>query len=185
MIYLDIETYSQQKEPSFEDKVIAIEYKEVDGKSELLKEWESDEKTILSKFYKYLKEKLRIERSVMIIGFNLLLFDRDFLAVRLYFHTVDELANIFNNFKKIYWKDLRYCLLPFNKFSFVGLSAEELARKLGIRMPKYSNKDIRSFYDNREYEKIVEHVESDMKFLSDLSFKMNRDLSTVVESLTK
>jgi len=185
ILYLDIETYSPQKEPSFGDKVIAIEFKEVNGESKLLKEWESNEKNILAEFYEYLKEKLKTEKTVVIIGFNLLLFDRDFLAVRLYSHGIDELINIFNNFKKIYWKDLHHCLLPFNNLSFVGLSEEEIAEKLGITKPKYSNKDISSFYEKKEYEKIVEHIESDIKFLSDLSFKMSKELDVVEKLLRK
>jgi DNA polymerase elongation subunit (family B) len=183
MIYLDVETYSQQQEPRFDDKIITIQYSEVGGKSEILKEWESDEKTILSRFYEYLRKKLETERTVMIIGFNLLLFDRDFLGIRLNFHGIDTLENIFRSFKKIFWKDLRYCLLPFNNFSFTGLSEEEIASKLKIRSPKYSNKDIRMFYDDKEYGKITEHIQTEMKFLSDLSIRMSKELDVVKKSL--
>ena len=182
MIYLDIETYSRQQEPQFDDKIITIQFSEVRGKSEILREWESSEENILNSFYGYLREKLETERTVMIIGFNVLLFDRDFLGLRLHFHGIDSLENIFNNFKKVYWKDLRYCLLPFNNFSFKGLSEEEIAKKLKIRSPKHSNKEIRQFYDNKEHDKIIEHIETEMKFLNDLSFKMNRDLEAVKEA---
>jgi hypothetical protein len=179
MIYLDIETYSPQQEPQFNDKIITIQYGEVGGKLEILKEWESNEKTILQRFYDYLKEKLKTERTVMIIGFNLLLFDRDFLGIRLHSHEIDKLENIFKNFKELFWKDLRYCLLPFNNFSFTGLSEEGIATKLKIRSPKHSNKEIRQFYDNKEYDKILEHIRTEMEFLNDLSFKLSRDIEAV------
>lgn len=183
LAYLDIEIYPQQEEPSFKDKIIAIGYVEVDGKSELLKEWDSNERTILSQFYEYLKEKLRTERTVMMIGFNLLLFDRDFLAVRLQFHAIDTLENVFNNFKRIYWRDLRQHLLPFNKYSFKGLSEEEVAKKFKIEPPTYSNKEIKTFYKKGEYEKIEEHAKSEMRFLSNLAWKM-RNVREIIKAFS-
>jgi len=168
-VYLDVETYSPHDEPRFGDKIIAIGYEEVGGKLEVLKGWESSEKTILSEFYNYLREKLSYEK-VRIIGFNVLMFDIIALATRLYRNSVDELENIFQNFKRIYWEDLLRCLYPLNKFSFKGLSAEEIAGKLKIEASKYSNKEICKFYDEHEYGKIVEHLKSDIKFLKDLSY---------------
>jgi DNA polymerase elongation subunit (family B) len=50
MIYLDIETYSRQQEPQFNDKIITIQYSEAGGNSEILKEWESSEKTFSADF---------------------------------------------------------------------------------------------------------------------------------------
>jgi hypothetical protein len=62
--------------------------------------------------------------------------------------------------------------LPFNKYSFKGLSEEEVAKKFKIAPPKYSNKEIKTFYEKSEYEKIEEHSVSEMRFLFNLAWKM-------------
>jgi len=169
-MYLDIETYSPRKEPSFEDKIILIGL-EIRGDVRLLKEWESSEKNILSEFYSLLKGKVGKE-TVTLIGWNLVRFDILFLTYRIWKHNIDSLANIFEVFRKAYWRDLRLCLLPFNKYRFKGLSEDEIAKKFRIEHPIYSNKEISYFYENRMFKKIEGHVVSELKFLSDLSWKM-------------
>ena len=171
--YLDIETYSPE-EPKFSNKIILICYKEVlDGNVTIMfKEWLNDEETMLKRFYGMLNEKLLAERIVMLIGWNILRFDVPFLTYRIYLHEIDDLENILEAFREVYWRDLRQCLLPFNRFSFKGLSMDEVSKKLKISPPKYSNKDIKLFYERGEYEKIEEHTLSEMRFLSELCWKM-------------
>jgi hypothetical protein len=60
----------------------------------------------------------------MIIGFNLLLFDRDFLGIRLHFHGIDKLENIFKNFKKIFWKNVQGSLAPSNTYTISKMSKQ-------------------------------------------------------------
>lgn len=182
LAYLDIETYSPSKEPMLNDKIILIYYKEkLDGASNILyKEWNESEKTILQKFYEMLRGKIKVEKTMTLIGWNIVRFDIPFLTYRLFFHKIDNLDNILESFRRAYWRDLRQCLLPFNKYSFKGLSEEETAKKFKIEPPKYSNKEIKIFYEKREYEKIEEHAISEMRFLSDLAWKM-RNIREILE----
>ena len=181
--YFDLETYSIGKEPTFKDKIILVCYKETNGRPILLREWISDEKSVISKFYDLLKTKIKTEKTVTIIGFNILRFDVPLLSCRLHRYKVDKLHNNLEFFRKIYWRDLRQCLLPFNKYRLKGLGAEEIAKKFNIDPPKHSNKEMKEFYRNRMYDKIEEHAVSDLKFLSDLSWKM-RDLRNIAEAFS-
>jgi DNA polymerase elongation subunit (family B) len=70
-IFLDVETYSPGPRPTYDDRIIAIAYKPEGGYVTVLKEWESDEKKILTRF---LEEIKRIDR-LNIIGHNILRFD--------------------------------------------------------------------------------------------------------------
>jgi DNA polymerase elongation subunit (family B) len=66
-VFLDIETYSPGPRPTYNDKIIAIAYKQESSPITVLKEWESDEKQILNQF---LEEMQRIDRP-SIIGHNI------------------------------------------------------------------------------------------------------------------
>jgi len=70
-LFFDIETYSPGPKPTYDDRIIAIAYKPEGGPVTVLKEWESDEKQILTRF---LEEIKRIDR-LNIIGHNILRFD--------------------------------------------------------------------------------------------------------------
>ena len=176
LAYLDIETYSPLEEPSFEDKVILICLK-IKKELVFLKEWESDEKEVLTQFYRFLKEEEKKE-TVTLVGWNIVRFDVPFLTYRLWKHCINSLYDIFEVFRKTYWRDLRQCLLPFNKYKFKGLSEEETAKRFKIQPPLYSNKDVASFYERKDFEAIEKHTLSELKFLSDLSWKM-RDLEEI------
>jgi DNA polymerase elongation subunit (family B) len=184
--YIDIETYSPGPEPKFSDKVILIYYKEELGGNikAVFKEWEQGEKVILKDFYNLLKNRIEKEKVITLIGFNHVRFDIPFLTYRLFNHNIDDLENILEVFRKTYWRDLRLCLLPFNKYSFKGLSSDEVAKRFQIEPPKHSNKDIKIFYENKEYKKIEEHTESDMKLLNNLSWKM-QDCKSIIEAFSR
>ena len=179
--YLDIETYSPGIVPSFNDKIILISYKESGGTLIMLKAWDSDEKSMLLEFYDLLRDRLKTERTLTIIGFNILRFDLPMLACRLCFYDIDQLENILEIFRVIYWIDLRQCLLPFNNYRFKGLCGDGVAKKFGIEPPKYSNRIIKNFYEKKEYEKIEEHSLSDMKLLSNLTWNM-RELENILKA---
>lgn len=182
LAYLDIETYSPSDEPKFEDKVILIYYKEeLGGNSNIFyREWKEGEKVVLRKFYDMFKDRVTTEKTVTLIGWNFIRFDIPFLTYRLFSHKIDNLDNILEIFRIAYWRDLRQCLLPFNRYRFKGLSEDEVAKRFEIEPLKYSNKEIRIFYENHEYEKIEEHAVSEMRFLSNLAWKM-RDVKEVMK----
>ena len=88
LAYLDVETYSPGEEPRFTDKIILICYKEeLDGSAFLmLKEWEEDEKAVLTKFYSVLRRELELKGVVTLIGWNIVRFDIPLLTYRLFLH---------------------------------------------------------------------------------------------------
>lgn len=179
IVYFDIETHSPGVEPSFDDKVILICMR-VNGDT-LLREWESSEEDILSDFYwNYLMRWIKKETTIF-IGWNITRFDIPVLTYRLYVHKIDNLKNILEAFRIAYWMDLRQCLLPFNRFRFKGLGEEKVAEKLKIRKPVHSNKDIRTFYETRNFKAIEEHILSEMVFLSDLFRKLKNTQEIVGE----
>ncbi len=89
------------------------------------------------------------------MGFNL--FDRDFITVRMAVYKIDKLENSFTFFKRIYQRDLYYCLYTLNNFSFKDLSAENLANKFSINKSIYSNKENSHFYRSKQFSKIEKH----------------------------
>ncbi|MBC7080694.1 MAG: hypothetical protein H5T44_00345 [Thermoplasmatales archaeon] len=170
ILYLDIETFSKRKKFKFGNtKIISIQYKRSKGKLNILKEWKVGEKQILKDFYDYLKNLLQTGKSVTIIGHNLLRFDIPMLIHRMAHNNIDSYENLMDLFfHNIFIIDTMQCLLPFNKFRFKGLCAEELAKKLKISKPKYKNSEIPDFYKGKEFNKIEEHIIADMKFIKDL-----------------
>jgi DNA polymerase elongation subunit (family B) len=83
-IFLDVETYSPGPRPTYDDRIIAIAYKPEGGPVTVLKEWESDEKKILTRF---LEEIKRIDR-LNIIGHNILRFDIPLIISRASAHGI-------------------------------------------------------------------------------------------------
>jgi len=182
-IYLDIETESQEKEPRFRDKIITIQYKEIveGGQNPLiiLKEWEKGELQIICEFYEYFKGIVS-RGYVQVIGFNLLRFDVPFLIYKLItFQIENNLDQIFETFRKVFWRDLRYCLYPLNNLSFKGLSEEEVAKNLGLKLPEPPSREIPKLYKERNYEKIIKHIESEFEFLEGLNRKLEYELDDI------
>lgn len=176
-LYFDIETWSSSNELILSEcKIITIQYQDIEGNLTILKEWESDEKTILNQFYEYFSNLLETERTTFLIGFNLLRFDIPVLVFRLIKNEIDTYENILDKFyQKPFITDLRQALLPFNDMRHKGLNADALSQKLGLESPPHKNTEIPQLYENKEYDKIIEHIEGDMKFLNDLSWIIKRE----------
>jgi len=167
-LYLDTETFSDKKDFKPEStKIISIQYKESGGELNVLKEWKSDEKTILKTFYDYRKQ-LTGRESVVIVGHNILRSDIPLLIHRAALHKIDSASNLIDLFHEAIVIDTMQCLLPFNKFRFKGLNSVELSRKLKIREPKYKNTEISGFYRENKFNEIEEHIIADMNFIEDL-----------------
>jgi len=189
--YLDVETYSPEKEPRFDDKVILIALREFKGKisiEKLFTEWElGDERKIIIEFYNYVRKVSNYEKTTWFIGFNILLFDKPLLVYKIVNFNISSLFDILKLLKKIYWKDLRLALLPFNKMIFSGLAAGNIAEKLtkvGLRCrkPLHSNKEIKNFYENQMFDEIEEHAKSDLNFISDLNYNLTYKIEEVMKA---
>jgi len=161
-LYFDIETYNREGYPQFTDKIIAIGFKGLGTRVRLLTEWESGEKAILKEFFDHIKSQ-----PTELVGFNVLRFDLPFLITRAFHHKLGSLENLQEVVHKSYTKDLIQYLLPYNNFTFYGLNSLNVAERLGIPI-QYSGKDVKEFYENKEYEKIEQHLRSDVLFVERL-----------------
>jgi DNA polymerase elongation subunit (family B) len=170
-LFFDIETFSEESKFRFDDptlKIISIQYKDsFQGNLTILKEWESDEKTILKIFYSFLKG-LKKQNIIQIIGHNILRFDIPLLLHRMTQQEIDSPHSLLNFFHETFTVDTIQCLFPLNRCQFKGLNAENLAKILDIRAPKYRVEQIPEFYRNKNYDKIEEHVIADIEFIEDL-----------------
>jgi DNA polymerase elongation subunit (family B) len=181
-LYLDIETFSEGEFRVRNTKVISIQYKDSDGNITVLKEWESNEKTILKRFHDHLL-KLKNTGFIVVIGHNLLRFDIPILIHRMAVHNIDTYENLLDlHHSHIIAMDSLQCLLPFNDFQVKGLNAVELSRRLKIRAPKHKSTEIAQFYRNGQYDKIEEHILADLDFMEDLWRKL-REKGSELHSL--
>ncbi len=179
MIYLDIETISTGKNISIEDKIIIIGA-DVEGEKKFWKIWDyKKEEEVVGRFYDFLEEELK-KGTVWIIGFNILRFD-----VPLLFYKGLRLkgSEVFEIWRDCYVEDMRQELLPLNNFKFKGLSADNVCRALRellkeeiergeieISEIKHKGYEVPEFYNKGEYDKIIEHLSSDIDFLKDLHY---------------
>jgi uncharacterized protein YprB with RNaseH-like and TPR domain len=177
-MYFDIETYNP-KSPFFKGKVITIAYKSMESKIKILKEWDSDEKTILKDFFKYIKKKQKQYMSLELVGFNILRFDIPFLINRMTRKHVDEAENLLDLFHNTYTIDLMHCLLTCNNLRFGGLNAQALAQKLGLPCPKCTGKEVLSLYKKGDYSKIEEHVKEDIIFTKRLDAELRKRINNI------
>lgn len=167
-LYFDTETFSDKKDFKPEStKIISIQYKESGGELNVLKEWESDEKTILKTFCEHIKQ-LSGKETVVIVGHNVLRSDIPLLVYRAALHKIDSTSNLTDLFHEAIVIDTMQCLLPFNRFRLKGLNSVDLSRKLKIREPKYKNTEISDFYREKRFNEIEEHIIADINFIEDL-----------------
>ncbi|NHJ84552.1 MAG: hypothetical protein FK734_03770 [Asgard group archaeon] len=168
-IFLDIETFAENEFKLSNSKIIAIQYNDsVTKELIILKEWIDNEKIILEKFYRYLKEFIQKEEPITIIGYNLLRFDIPLLIHRIAYNQIESYEVLLDVFHSIFVIDLLQCLLPFNNVRFKGLNSANLAERFEISMPVYRGKDINEFYLKKQYSKIEEHIVADIDFTREL-----------------
>ena len=132
IVYLDIETFNESGSISIEDKIIAIgcilEKNNV-KEPHFWKEWEHGEEKIIKEFYSFLRELTNKERTVWIIGFNILRFDIPFLICKALKYNINE-KDVFEIWHKCFVEDERQIFLPLNDFRFSGLTAENILKAL-------------------------------------------------------
>jgi hypothetical protein len=157
-IFLDVETYSPGPKPTYDDKIIAIAYKQEDGSVTVLKEWESDEKQILTRF---LEEIKRIDR-LSIIGHNILRFDLPLIINRASAHGIASTGDLMRLLLDPYPIDTIQAQLPVNNFFFKGLGLAECAKRIGAETRTCPGSEIKTRYDEGDYAAITEHITEDV-----------------------
>ena len=163
-IYFDIETYSPHVKPRLNDKIISIAYKTEDSDIIVYKEWEQGEKKILEKFLNVVKES----SYPNLIGHNIFRFDIPIIICRSYYNELGNPDDIYQVFDKAYSIDLIQCLLPSNRFYFKGLGLHNCAEKLGIEITGCPSSEIKTHYENENYDAIIHHTKEDIVCLEKL-----------------
>ena len=148
--YLDLETSGLNPEL---DKIITIQYQQVDlegnpiGDLTILKEWELGEEGVIRQFLNIFKKWEFIP-----IGMNLA-FDFRFLLNKIEKYTGRKID--YNELSSIPYLDIKSILVLMNNGSFKGAKLSNFTGKgqNGINIPVY--------YDNKEYDKIINYVEKE------------------------
>jgi hypothetical protein len=157
-LFLDIETYSPGHRPTYDDKVIAIAYKQEGSPVTVLKEWESSEKQILTRF---LEEIQKIDHP-NIIGHNILRFDLPLIINRATSHSIAPTSDLMHLLLDPYTIDTIQAQLPANNFYFKGLGLAECAKRIGTETRTCSGSEIKTRYDEGDYAAITDHITEDV-----------------------
>jgi len=157
-LFLDVETYSPGPRPTYDDRIIAIAYKQENCPITVLKEWESDEKQILTRF---LEEIKRIDR-LSIIGHNILRFDLPLIINRASAHGIAPTGDLMRPLLDPYTIDTIQAQLPANNFYFKGLGLRDCVQRLGIQSTTCPSSEIITHYEAGNYAEIIEHVTEDI-----------------------
>jgi hypothetical protein len=163
--YLDFETYGKETSVNpLVAKIITIQYAKLDiryfpcvhGKLHILKEWDSSEKDILESFKRetHFFEFGKRRFTFCPIG-KAITFEQMFLYYRMGHHNVRDFK-LYELLNKP-WVDLKHCMIMMNGGIFKKYD------KLEVNTNRLSGKDIRSLYENLQYEEIEKYVQIEFK----------------------
>lgn len=173
LVYFDIETFSGDGFRSGGTKVIAIHYRDFNGRVRMLKEWESSEKEILQSFLTDMK-MIKRDDFLMLVGHNVLRFDIPTVIRRMAANGIDSSDSLQDFFGGVFVVDTMQCMLPFNSMRFKGLNIDDVSGGLGISGPHRRNTEVESFYRERKFAEIERHAAADLDFVQDLYWKLKR-----------
>lgn len=151
--FFDIETTGLNP---FQSKIITIQIRR-NGKTTIFKEWGLGEPGIIESFFDFV-ERIRRKEEIF-VGYNILKFDIPFLIQRLRgFKMLDERKwEIL--YHELRWVDL-YQLLGDAYYTFYRFGDWFKLAGMRTRVP---GGDIPDLYARKKFDKILEHVEVEMK----------------------
>jgi len=204
-LYIDVETYRRRKNDAFiNEKVMAVGVLEdiagyvpeppsrcggKDGVFRFFTEWDcGGERELILAFYNYLRglvEQWR-EREISfldVVGFNILRLDIPLLVEKGFEHGAGSIAELNKLWHDTFTIDYLQASLPLNEMRSKGLSLRylaERARRAGVEVPEVygSGEDVKKWYENREYDKIIEHLKTDLKITRIVDLNYKRVLNT-------
>ena len=171
--YLDIETTGLDP---LHSKIITIQYMELDedtakprGPLKILKEWESDEKTIIKKFMEVFRPGN--DWAFVPIGFNLN-FEHKFFWQRCISNSLEPF-DIFNR----PFLDLHTIAVIMNKGSFKGSGLDKITNKPS------SGKNIPKLYYEKNYTEIESYIKKEADEFSIFCSKLYEELPALLNKL--
>ena len=170
--YLDIETTGLDP---LHSKIITIQYMELDrntakpiGPLKILKEWESDEKTILKRF---IEDFVPGNQWAFIpIGFNLQ-FEHKFLWQRCISNGLQPVDILDGPFL-----DLKTIAVLMNKGEFKGAALHNLTGK------PHGGGNIPQLYDEKKYAEIESYIKKEAEEFSSFCTKLYKELPVLLET---
>jgi len=174
--YFDMETYSPGERPDpGTDKIITIQFQGVDlktgkaiGKLNILKEWESDEKSIITRFYNQFFSRGSSVWNFVPVGFKLS-FEWEFLMAK------------FNKYlgKSFTSRDFHYSRPSVDLHSFVVLLNDGNFK--GASLDNFSNKiqngsDIKEWYEQKRYDLIEAYIKNETESYLELLQKIRSNI---------
>ena len=170
--YLDIETTGLDP---LHAKIITIQYMELERNTakpmsplKILKEWESDEKTILTKFISdFVPES---QWAFIPIGFNLQ-FEHSFFWQRCISNGLQP-VDIFNG----PFLDLKTVAVLMNKGEFKGASLHKMTNK------PHGGGNIPQLYGEKKYAEIESYIKKEAEEFSSFCFKLYKELPLLLET---
>ena len=175
--YLDIETTGLDP---LHSKIITIQYMELERNTakpispvKILKEWESDEKTILKKFISDSGINDGYKFSFIPIGFNLQ-FEHSFFWQRCISNGLKPIDVLGRPFL-----DLRTVAVIMNKGEFKGASLHNITNK------PHSGSNIPNLYSEKKYEEIENYVKNETDEFSKFCVRLYEEMPQLLENMKK
>jgi len=170
--YLDIETTGLDP---LHSKIITIQYMELErntakpiGPLKILKEWESDEKTILKRFIEDFVPKS--QWAFVPIGFNLQ-FEHKFLWQRCISNGLQPVDILNGPFL-----DLKTVAVLMNKGEFKGASLHNITNK------PHGGGKIPQWYEEKKYAEIESYIKKEAEEFSTFCSKLYKELPVLLET---
>lgn len=171
--YLDIETTGTDPSKS---KIITIQFQELmrgsgspAGNLTILKEWETEEKEILLKFYERLNESKNYHFSFVPVGFNLS-FEREFLIDKAESYGIEAI-----DLYDLPFIDLSHVGVLMNKGEFKGSGLDKLTGK------PHDGSIIPTWYEEHNYGEIVNYVKNEAAEFIKFFKWLHRELPKLAE----
>ena len=182
--FLDIETFVSENDETSglnpyrpDSKVLSIAFnyyadfhlqlKDI-TKPTVWKEWEEGEKGILEKFWTFIKLKIEKDPHLKFLGFNILKFDIPYLFGRMVTMNIASSDEIFDVlYRRAHWIDLMQIAIVINPsrfHEFLNPSQKTINKLLGIQVKKGTGKDVTLFYNEKDYDKIMEYISEEFSF---------------------
>ena len=171
--YLDIETTGLDP---LRHKIITIQYMELErntakpvGPLKILKEWESDEKTILTKFIEESGINDSYKFTFIPVGFNLQ-FEHSFFWQRCMSNGLKPIDILNRPFL-----DLKTVAVIMNKGEFKGASLHNMTNK------PHGGSNIPQLYDEKKYAEIESYIKKETDEFSILCCRLHEELPQLLK----